>query len=101
MNPLSSLYHDEKTHMAARELSSFIAAVSQQYGPQQARLSAEDWLEELDHMEGTSPCDNRNWRAVTIAASARLADRLSASAGAHEVPLYLVNRYEAASNTNA
>ncbi len=74
----STQLHDEKTNLAARELSAFVEAVAKQYGPQEARLSAEAWLEELEHKD--SPCEVRSWRAVTIAASMRLAERVAMNA---------------------
>ena len=62
--------------LAERELSSFIAAVKASYGPEQAKVSAEDWLEESERMDSPSRSEARNWRAVTIAAAARLANRV-------------------------
>jgi len=73
MNQVDS--HNDKSYLAARELSAFVAAVTQQYGPELAELSAEDWLQELE--QSTSPCGPQTWREVTIAASARLAERLN------------------------
>lgn len=35
-------------HMAERELAAFISAATELFGPEQARLSAEDWLEESE-----------------------------------------------------
>jgi hypothetical protein len=72
----NSIY-EEQTYWAERELSSFIAAVTALYGPEQARLSENDWLEEFELMDSLRLSTNRQWRAVTIAASARLAGRLS------------------------
>lgn len=69
--------YDQKTRLAERELSSFIAAVTRSYGPEQARLSAEDWLEELGLVDNSLRSEERDWRAVTIAAAARLANRVS------------------------
>lgn len=70
-----SIYEDQ-THLAERELSSFIAAVTELYGSEQARLSEKDWLDESDSMDTPPFSTERDWRAVTIAASARLANRL-------------------------
>jgi hypothetical protein len=67
----------EQTHLAERELASFIAAVTELYGTEQAKLSAEDWLDESDLMDSPPRSEPRNWRAVTIAASARLASRVN------------------------
>ena len=63
-------------HIAERELSAFIRAVTQLFGPEEAKLSAEDWLDESELMDCPPLATSRNWRAVTIAASARLANRL-------------------------
>jgi hypothetical protein len=69
--------YDDQMHIAERELSAFIRAVSQLFGSEEARLSAEDWLDETVLMDGPPLSTSRNWRAVTIAASARLANRLA------------------------
>jgi hypothetical protein len=73
----SDLIYDEQTHLAELELSSFVCAVTKLYGPRQARLSAQDWLDESELVNKPPLSPARNWRAVTIAASARLADRLN------------------------
>jgi hypothetical protein len=73
----SNSIYEEQTYLAERELACFIAAVTQLYGSEQARLSEKDWLEELELMDSLPLSTNRQWRAVTIAASARLAGRLS------------------------
>jgi hypothetical protein len=63
--------------MAERELGAFITAVTELFGSEQARLAAEDWLDELV-LRGTLPrLTSRDWRLVTIAASARLANRVN------------------------
>lgn len=72
----SNSIYEEQTYLAERELSSFIAAVRTQYGRAQARLSAEDWLDESELMDSPPRSEARDWRAVTIAASARLAARV-------------------------
>jgi hypothetical protein len=76
----SDLIYEEQTHRAERELSAFIAAVTELYDPEQARRSAEDWLDESDLADSPPRSEVRNWRAVTIAASARLANRVDVSA---------------------
>ena len=73
----SDTIYEEQTHLAERELSAFIGAVTKVYGPEQARLSAEDWLEESELMDSPPRSEERDWRAVTIAASARLANRVN------------------------
>jgi hypothetical protein len=79
-DPFSDVIYQEQAHLAESELSSFIAAVEASYGREQARLSAEDWLEESEVLDSPPRSENRNWRAVSVAASARLADRVRARA---------------------
>jgi hypothetical protein len=71
--------YERQTHMAERELSAFIGAVTELYGPEQARASADDWLEESELTDSPPLSTERTWRSVTIAASARLAARLNAA----------------------
>ena len=65
--------------MAERELGAFISAVTELFGSEQARLATEDWLDELVLMETLPGLTSRDWRSITIAASARLANRVNAS----------------------
>lgn len=74
----SDSFCEEQTLLAERELSSFIAAVTASYGPQQARLAAEDWLDESALMGNPRSPKPEDWRGVTIAAAARLANRINA-----------------------
>lgn len=67
----------DQMHLAERELSAFVRAVTQLYGSEEAKLAAEDWLDESELMDSPPRLTDRNWRAVTIAASARLANQLS------------------------
>jgi hypothetical protein len=80
-DPFSDSIYQEQTRC---ELSSFIAAVKASYGPEQAKLS-EDWLEESELIDSPPRSEARNWRAVTIAASARLASRVNARAASADV----------------
>ena len=64
--------------MAERELGAFISAVTELFGSEQAGLAAEDWLDELVLIEALPGLTSRDWRLITIAASARLANRVSA-----------------------
>ena len=66
---------EEQINMAERELSAFIRAVTELFGPEQARLSTQDWLDESALVDRPPPATSRDWRAVTVAASARLAIR--------------------------
>ena len=72
----NSAYEDE-IHVAERELAAFLSAVTNSYGPEQAHLAATDWLDEAEQMDSPPRSTCREWRAVTIAASARLAKRLT------------------------
>jgi hypothetical protein len=72
----NSTYADE-IHLAERELASFIGAVTELFGPAQAQLSADDWLGESEVMDSPPRSTSRDWRAVTVAAVARLASRLT------------------------
>ena len=76
----SDLIYEQQTHLAERELASYIAAVTELYGPVQARFAAGDWLEEADLMDSPPRSEVRDWRSVTIAASARLASRVNGRA---------------------
>lgn len=61
---------------AEKELAAFFRAVTELFGSEQAELSAEDWLRELEAINGL-PVSIREWRLITISAALRLADRLS------------------------
>jgi hypothetical protein len=74
---ISDSIYEEQMLLAERELSSFLAAVGELYGREQARLSAEDWLHESEIMDHPTRPEGRNWRAITIAAAARLANRVN------------------------
>jgi len=82
----SDSIYEEQTHLAESELSSFIAAVKASYGPEQANLSAAEWLEESELMDSPPRSEARDWSAVTIAALARLANRVQARTASIEAP---------------
>lgn len=73
----SDSIYEEQMQLADRELSSFIAAVTALYGRDQSELAAQDWLDESELMDSPPRSDERDWRAVTIAAAARLANRVN------------------------
>jgi hypothetical protein len=73
----SSSICDDQVHQAERELSAFVGAVGELFGPELAKVSAEDWLDESELMDSPPRSESRDWRAVTVAASARLANRLN------------------------
>ena len=66
--------------LAERELGAFIRAVTELFGAEQARLAAEDWVDELELMAALPGPTRRDWRSVTVAASAQLARRLNTDA---------------------
>jgi hypothetical protein len=59
--------------IAERELGAFIRAVTELFGPEQASLAAEDWVDELELMDALPGPASRDWGSVTVAASAQLA----------------------------
>lgn len=69
----------KQIRMAEAEFSAFFSAVKESFGEDQARLSAEDWLDESSLIDNPERSTGRDWRAATIAASARLAKRLAAT----------------------
>lgn len=63
--------------VARGEFLTFTRVVTELFGPEQAKQSAEDWLNELtkrDCMPGANTCE---WRLVTVAAMARLTIRMT------------------------
>lgn len=73
-NPGSAL----QMSMAERELGAFITAVTELYGSEQANISAEDWLDQLELMHELPELTSRDMRLITMSAAARLANRLIA-----------------------
>jgi hypothetical protein len=63
--------------IAERELGAFIRAVTELFGPEQARLAADDWINELESMDDLPGPNKRDWGSVTVAALAQLARRLN------------------------
>ena len=68
----SSAIYLEQEAREDEELSAFTRAVTDVFGPQQARLSERDWLDEAESMDTPPLSTVRNWRAVSVAASFRL-----------------------------
>jgi len=64
--------------IAERELGAFIRAVTELFGPHQAKLAAETWVSTLELMNALPGPTRRDWGSVTIAASAQFANRLNA-----------------------
>jgi hypothetical protein len=82
----SDSIYEEQSDLAKNELSSFIARVKASFGQEQAKLSVEDWLEESELMDSPPRSEMRNWHAVTIAATARLANRVQLSDASIDAP---------------
>jgi hypothetical protein len=61
---------------AVRALGAFLHVVSELYGPEEARRSAEDWLNQLELLEFVPEAPRQDWRTVIIAAARRLAERV-------------------------
>jgi hypothetical protein len=68
--------YEVQTQLAERELSAFTRAAVDLFGPELASPATEDWLEEAELIDTAPLSIGRNWRSVTIAASARLSDRI-------------------------
>jgi hypothetical protein len=75
--PISIVPIHDDLNMAERELSAFSRAVETLFGPEQAKLAVEDWLEAAEQVPDPNQPTNHDWRAITIAASSRLAHRLA------------------------
>jgi hypothetical protein len=65
-------------NMAERELSAFFNAISQLFGSEQAKLSAQDWLQELTEIDDL-PASPPDWRLITAKVLTRVASRVNAS----------------------
>ncbi len=81
MDPLRlnhRLQHDhvcaELLDMAQRELTALFRAVTELFGTEQAELSAEGWLDEVEGRD-TLPASAREWRQITVRVIAQLAER--------------------------
>jgi hypothetical protein len=61
----TSMFEDQ-THLAERELASFISGVTELFGPEQARDSKrKNALDEAELMDTPPRATARDWRAVT------------------------------------
>ena len=61
--------------LAERELAAFTKAVTEMFGPEQANLSAAEWIDELECLNVPPRPTVSDFRQITTAASARLAHR--------------------------
>jgi hypothetical protein len=81
LNPLiqtknTNLDCADLTTMAERELAAFFRTVTELFGSEQAEHSAEDWLQELETVEGL-PASIREWQLITARVATRLANRVA------------------------
>jgi len=63
---------------AEQELTAFFSAVKKSFGFEQAQISAEDWLNELEAIN-RMPVSTRDWRRITINAATKLGERVAHS----------------------
>ena len=68
---------EDSMTLAERELAAFFGAVTELFGSELAELSAEAWLRELEATDDL-PASTREWRSVTVKASARLVNQINA-----------------------
>ena len=86
MNPLGREKASEPSNarctdlaiLAEHELSAFFRAVTDLFGEEQAKLSAEEWLHELSETRGL-PGSSSEFRVITTKVLVRLAKRVRAS----------------------
>ncbi|MBV9766417.1 MAG: hypothetical protein JOZ48_16335 [Acidobacteriaceae bacterium] len=56
-----------------------MSAVTELYGPEQARIAAEDWIYRFESTDEPFEFTTGEWRRITIAAASRLATRVVGS----------------------
>jgi hypothetical protein len=61
---------------AKKELAAFYQTVCSLYGPKEAGMAAQDWIEQLETMDWPADGAAPNWRHVTIGAADCLAFRI-------------------------
>ena len=84
--------------IAEPELGAFIRAVTELFGPEQARIAAEDWVDEMELVDTLPGPTRRDLGSVSIAASAQLARRLNTDVDPPAVARCL-NRYQSITDT--
>ncbi len=63
--------------IAEQEFVVFTRAVTELFGPEESKLSARDWLDEVASMDYLPGPMSREWRLITVAALARLTIRMT------------------------
>jgi hypothetical protein len=61
---------------AKRELAAFYHAVDSLYGPKEATMAAQDWIDQLEILDWPANGALPNWQRVTIGAANCLASRI-------------------------
>ena len=81
LNRVSQNHHNsacaDSMISAEQELTAFFSSVRELFGIEQAKISAEDWLDELEAIN--LPASTRDWRRITINAATRLAGKVAHS----------------------
>ena len=62
---------------AERELGAFVRSVTDLFGIEEARLAADDWIQELESVEVPQGPSSSDWRSITISAASLLAKRVA------------------------
>jgi hypothetical protein len=68
-----ALCHANLINLAERELAAFAEAVRVLFGPEQARVSTAEWIDELESLNLPATPGVSDFRRITAAASVRLA----------------------------
>jgi hypothetical protein len=78
MLELTSSVHDQRqpASVPERELLGFVSAVTDLLGAGQTGFVADIWLDEVASMDILPESTSADWRLVTVAAWARLAQRM-------------------------
>jgi len=83
--------YKEQARLEDGELSAFINAVIGLYGPGLGRSATENWLREADLLDEPPRSTCRDWRSVTIAASALLSDQIDAPEDSQNLLIASIN----------
>jgi len=71
----AALCNEDLINLAERELAAFARAVKELFGPEQAHVSATEWVDQLESLNWTATPGIADFRRITTAVSARLAHR--------------------------
>ena len=69
---------DKSIAIAEPELAAFIAAVTESFGPEMAKVAADEWVQEVLSIDSLPEATNRGWRRlITLKVLGNLVDRTS------------------------